>query len=138
VSFQVLRIDRDRPLKLFDAVIELAAIGVQQPKVVVHLRAPAVLPEKRTIVSAVSLAFCTVAILPCSPSALRKRDRSVTRKPVSDRRAGTAEADAGGPAVAAATALQSSPVAFSSFNSTSMIRASSSTCRCTRSCTASK
>jgi len=45
----VLRVERDRPLELFDGVIELAAVFVQKAEVIVHFRTRVVLLEQHTI-----------------------------------------------------------------------------------------
>ena len=49
VRFGVLRIDRDCPLKLFERVLELPVILIQQPEIVVNFDSPVVLLEERPV-----------------------------------------------------------------------------------------
>ena len=91
-----------------------------------------------SLLSVSSRGVATIVTLPCASSADMSFVRSVTRSPAGIVRAAARGAGESGPAICAATAAQSTPIAFPSAGSTSMMRASIRTCRCTRSCTASR
>ena len=85
-----------------------------------------------------SRGLATTVTVPCSPRKPRSFATSVTRKPFIVCRVGTGMSAVAAPLIFAATPAQSMPGAFASVGSTSMTRASICTCRCTRSCTASR